>query len=478
MRTKDTARLSGTRPAASWQIGMFWRFLAAMFISSCIGTAVFIGIRFYAGELHAHRLFASQAPQRVLDAKFAQALPLLRQAAPVPALCEKVLRTLAWDTFSEDVLRPDSANGLLQLLNSGRFGMAYLEGGRVICSYPRALSTVADRALSAGQSVRGPHGEIIMQSVVHPAAAQPERLAVELDFYSPWLALKRSPTPWNTILLFIAVLNLSCAFALVPLLVRRIRRAQAIAKEWTRGRIESRIEDHRHDEFGDLANSFDRLADSITDVIRVKQDLAAADERNRLAQDLHDTAKQRAFALSLQLTALKSLGAQLPEAAGSITSTTLTLVRQLQQDLANVIVRLSASTIAESGMRKLVDDEMHALLANSGIEWMVDIPDEAEKLLRQAPQVAQQVFLIAMEAVANALKHAGARRIAVRVSVQPDACVLSVEDDGQGFDVPTAGVHGMGIANMRLRARGLPDGHLSIISRPDGGTGVNVRFRP
>lgn len=448
------------QPYKSWKIGMFWRFLAAMFVSSCVGTALFIGVLSTYGELHTRRVLASADLQRKMDTLFAASLPLLQQAAPVPALCENVLRTLARDVFSEDVLRRDSANGLTQLLQSGRFGLAYSAGGRTVCTYPHGPAAMP----AEGRMIRS----------VLPA--QGATLAADIRFYDPWMALKRSPTPWNTILVFIAVLNLSCAFSLVPLLVRRIRRAQAIAREWTDGHIAARIEDCQRDEFGDLAMSFNGLADSIADVIRVKQELAAADERNRLAQDLHDTAKQRAFALNLQLTALKSLGSQLPPAAATISATALTLVRQLQSDLATVIQRLSAATIAESGIGKLVDDEMHALLANSGIAWSVDIPDAVAAALQPAPQIAQQVFLIAMEAVANALKHADARRIAVSMAARAGGYVLSVQDDGQGFDVPGAGIRGMGLANMRLRARSLPEGHLSIISSPDAGTGVNVRF--
>lgn len=440
------------------QVGMFWRFLAAMFASSCLGTLVFVGAMTAWEELHLRQAFSSGTVQRRMDAGFARALPLLRQAAATPSLCATVLRTLSHDIFGEDILRRDSANSLAQLLRADRFAITYARGGQVVCAYPRPAGTAGT----------------VLQSVTDPAAVQPDRLSAEIRLYDTWMALRRNPAPWNTILLFVAVLNLSCAFALVPLLVRRIRRAQAIAREWRNGRIHARIEDDRQDEFGDLANSFDRLADAIADVIRVKQELAAADERNRLAQDLHDTAKQRAFALNLQLTALK--GAQLPETAGTITATSLVLVRQLQNDLASIIQRLSASTIAESGIRKLVDDEMHALLANSGIGWTVDIPDAIAVALQRVPQVAQQVFLIAMEAVANALKHAGAGQIRVSLAAHAGGGVLAVQDDGCGFDVASAGIRGMGLANMRLRARSLPDGHLSITSSAAAGTSVHVRF--
>ena len=91
--------------AKPWHIGMFWRFLAAMFLSSCVGTALFIGVMSTYGEWHTRRTLASNELQQKMDAQFAAVLPMLRQAAATPGLCETVLRMLA------QVLREETREG-------------------------------------------------------------------------------------------------------------------------------------------------------------------------------------------------------------------------------------------------------------------------------------------------------------------------------------------------------------------------------
>jgi two-component system NarL family sensor kinase len=260
------------------------------------------------------------------------------------------------------------------------------------------------------------------------------------------------------------------------LLLRRIRRARRAARAWTLGDTRTRILDPSQDEFGELTRSFDRLADSFAEVIRVKQHLAAADERKRLARELHDTAKQRAFALSLQLTALKSSAARDPDRQARIVATSLALVGQLQSDLAGVIQRLSGSTVAELGMRAVLAEEVPALLEGSGVGWTLDIPDGADAALREAPAAAQQILLIAIEAVANAREHAQARRIVIAIREEGAGFLLGIDDDGQGFDAGDPGRPGMGLVNMRARARSLPHGEFAIASRPGAGTRIAVAF--
>lgn len=155
----------------------------------------------------------------------------------------------------------------------------------------------------------------------------------------------------------------------------------------------------------------------------------------------------------------------------------MTLVRQLQSDLAGVIQRLSGSTLAEAGVRAVLAEEVPALLDGSGIGWTVDIADDVDAALREAPEISQQVLLIAIEAVANAREHARARRVAIALAGDPSGFVLDVSDDGEGFDVRNPARVGMGLVNMRARARALPHGAFEIASAPTSGTRVSVTFR-
>jgi signal transduction histidine kinase len=450
---------------------MFWRFLIAMFLASTVGMVAFgVGLH-YIDNQRTRTTLASDAFMDHARHAFDDAAPLLRFAAANPATCEDALRLLMADLFPVGSLPNNGANALQQLLADGRAAFAYTGTAGRGCSYPHGAPVDASAARVDG--VAQPH----KRSYQVLLGAGGDRLAFRLRLHGPLSALAHSPSSaWTVGFSLIVVLNLACAATLVPLLVRRIRRAQRAARAWTQGDTRMRIRDTINDEFGDLAHSFNRLADSFAEVIRVKQHLAAADERNRLARELHDTAKQRAFALSLQLTALKSAAAQEPVRRERIVATSLTLVRQLQSDLAGVIQRLSGSTLAEAGVRAVLAEEVPALLDGSGIGWDVAIADEVDAALREAPEIAQQVLLIAIEAVANARAHAQAQRVTIGLTRSDGTYALQVADDGAGFDVRNPARVGMGLVNMRARARGLPQGEFAIDSAPAAGTRVAVVF--
>ncbi|WP_296945804.1 histidine kinase [uncultured Massilia sp.] len=445
-----------------------------MFCASSVGMAAF-GIAMHVIEA-ARTRDALESPAFVTHARasFVAAAPLLRAAARDPAACAYGLRLLLADLLPPGTLPSDGANALARLLADGRAAVTYVDAGGAACTYPRGVPAV-DVAPTPGGAVRTDTGRKRGYRAALDAGGA--RLALRLRLHGPVGAMAHSPSAtWTVGFSFIVVLNLLCALTLVPLLVRRIRRAQRAARAWTHGDTRTRIVDATPDEFGDLARSFNRLADSFEEVIRVKQDLAAAEERNRLARELHDTAKQRAFALSLQLTALKSAAATAPGQREHLVATSVRLVRQLQSDLAGVIQRLSGATLAERGVRAVLAEEVPALLGGAGIGWTLDIPDAVDAALRGAPHVTQQVLLIAIEAVANAREHAHARALAVTLSASGAGYLLAVRDDGQGFD-PRAGAGvGMGLVNMRARAHALPGGAFHVDSGPGAGTRVSVAF--
>jgi signal transduction histidine kinase len=88
--------------------------------------------------------------------------------------------------------------------------------------------------------------------------------------------------------------------------------------------------------------------------------------------------------------------------------------------------------------------------------------------------VEEGLYRIAQEALNNALKHAAANNVVVRLANEDSRTVLEVEDDGRGFIVDSAdGRGGMGLANMRERARKL-GGSLAVLSAPGRGTIVRA----
>ena len=96
---------------------------------------------------------------------------------------------------------------------------------------------------------------------------------------------------------------------------------------------------------------------------------------------------------------------------------------------------------------------------------------------RLRPGVDEEVFKIAQEALHNALRHAAAGRIRVRLEERPEAVALSVDDDGRGFDpaAPALRSRSLGLTSMEERAHAL-GGALRIASAPGEGTTVDLEL--
>jgi len=86
-----------------------------------------------------------------------------------------------------------------------------------------------------------------------------------------------------------------------------------------------------------------------------------------------------------------------------------------------------------------------------------------------------QLFLIIQEAMANIVKHAGAKVVSMSLKEGPRQVILSVSDDGQGFSSTTQRPGSYGLTTMRERAEKL-GGHVEIISKPGAGTTIRVHI--
>ncbi|WP_423381317.1 HAMP domain-containing sensor histidine kinase [Burkholderia sp. LMG 32019] len=285
--------------------------------------------------------------------------------------------------------------------------------------------------------------------------------------------------------LYLGAMGASFAGLLVWLLVRRVRRMTAAADRWAAGDLSARIADTSRDELGALAAHFNRMADALARAFGTQKALAVSVERTRIARDLHDTAKQRSFVLGLKLTELEYEARRHPDLLPTV-GAARRLADHLQQDLDNVVTGFSLPAIAEDGLHAAVSQAVHDLLAGSGIDWSLDLPEVAERTLDAHPAAAHELLMITHEAAANALRHSGCRRIDIACEPGSAAHAASgssttrwrwtVRDDGTGFD-PVAVPVGMGLGNLRWRADALPGGMLDIASGADG-TRVTVHFNP
>ncbi|HEX6687244.1 MAG TPA: sensor histidine kinase, partial [Solirubrobacterales bacterium] len=137
------------------------------------------------------------------------------------------------------------------------------------------------------------------------------------------------------------------------------------------------------------------------------------------------------------------------------------------QSIENVMADLRPALLDEYGLAAALAWYGEEYSQRTGIRVGVQA-GEAGTSVR--PEAAVALFRIAQEALNNAAKHASASKIAVGLEEAGGELVLSVTDDGKGFD-PAEGTSGFGLAGMRERAE-LVGGELQVESTPDGGTRV------
>ena len=144
-------------------------------------------------------------------------------------------------------------------------------------------------------------------------------------------------------------------------LSRRFDAIALAADGWARGEFAAVAPETPPDELGRLAQRLNRMAADLDGALTARRTLAATEERNRLARDLHDTVKQQAFAAAMQTAAARSrLAAGDTAGAGEHLAEAESLTRQMQADLTAVIqeLRPSVGDAAPIALRleKLVSD--------------------------------------------------------------------------------------------------------------------------
>ena len=136
-----------------------------------------------------------------------------------------------------------------------------------------------------------------------------------------------------------------------------------------------------------------------------------------------------------------------------------------------LIHQLRPPVLEETGLVGALQERLEAVEHRVGLETRLVTEGEVERLPRQ---VEEELFHITQEALNNALRHAEASNISVRIAVENGDARLSIEDDGCGFD-PGDIYGGLGLTTMRERAESL-GGQFQLDSGSGRGTVVEVLF--
>jgi signal transduction histidine kinase len=201
------------------------------------------------------------------------------------------------------------------------------------------------------------------------------------------------------------------------------------------------------------------------------EDLAAEQERGRLARELHDSVTQTVFSMNLTVQSARLLLERDPGRAAGQLERLEELAASAMREIQALISQLGPRSVAEAGLPVALRQLAAERLERDGLEVAVEVEGE----FSPPEGVAAGLYRIAQEALTNVAKHAGTEQATVRLNLPPGASFLEIEDRGLGFDPQLAMSQRdhLGLAGMAERAREL-GWSLSIESRPGRGTRVRV----
>lgn len=198
-------------------------------------------------------------------------------------------------------------------------------------------------------------------------------------------------------------------------------------------------------------------------------------ERRSIARELHDEIGQALSTLRLNLHVLKETRSA--ENRASCLEDSVGLVEQTLQQVRDLSLNLRPSILDDLGLFAALEWQLNKLAASAGFRAQLSV----EGLPSRLPAVLETTcFRVVQEALTNIVRHAQAQQVTVTARQDDQDLVLTVRDDGMGFDVKAADERAkrggsMGLVGMRERIQ-FAGGAMSLRSSPGSGTEIRVRF--
>jgi signal transduction histidine kinase len=205
------------------------------------------------------------------------------------------------------------------------------------------------------------------------------------------------------------------------------------------------------------------------------EDLAAEQERGRLARELHDSVTQTVFSMNLTVQSARLLLQKGPGRAAGQLLRLEELAASAMGEIQTLVSQLRPTSMAEEGLPAALRRLTVERQLRDGLQVALEM--NGERTLTEATEAG--LYRIVQEALTNVVKHAGAHEATIRLNLDPGVSSLEIEDRGLGFDPQTAlGQQGhLGLASMTERAREI-GWHLTVNSRPGLGTRIRVEESP
>ncbi|MDX2137527.1 MAG: histidine kinase [Chloroflexota bacterium] len=207
-------------------------------------------------------------------------------------------------------------------------------------------------------------------------------------------------------------------------------------------------------------------------VYHQSQDLAIAQERRRLARELHDSVSQTLFSSqSMTEAALRQWQTQ-PERAHELIEEVYRMLASALAEMRILLLELRPTALTQIGLKQLFEQYLQTTLSKQNIMMQLEMEDVPPL----PPDVQIALYRIIQEAANNVIKHAQARHIRLTALQENHLLELSLVDDGRGFSADEQKATSMGLNIMRERARTI-GADLTIKSQRGKGTQVTVSWK-
>jgi PAS domain S-box-containing protein len=221
---------------------------------------------------------------------------------------------------------------------------------------------------------------------------------------------------------------------------------------------------------------YSKIARDVTERKRAEQALAEMtrklikaqeQERARIGRELHDDINQRLAMLAVELEQLRDDPSEFQKRVEGLRKR----VSEISNDVQALAHDLHSSKLEYLGVVAGMKSWCREFAERQRIE--IDCKNDVSSVLPL--EVGLSLFRVLQEAVYNAVKHSGVKRVEVQLSEHPNEVHLTITDKGMGFDVEAAMQgRGLGLTSMRERVR-LLNGTITIDSTPMSGTTIHVR---
>jgi signal transduction histidine kinase len=278
-------------------------------------------------------------------------------------------------------------------------------------------------------------------------------------------------------LILVYLVGLSMAFVLSYALTYPISALAVQARALASGAY-TQIDRHwGHDEIGSLGLAFDEMSREINQKEQMRSHLLAQilraqeDERKRIARELHDDTSQSLTSLMVELKAAENAGslAEIKPRLAELRS----LAHETLEVVHNMAMELRPNALDDLGLVAALNKYAGDFCAKNDIPVDLQVSQAARR--RFPPDVETAAYRITQEALANTVRHAGAKNVSIVVDLQGSILTLIIEDDGIGFDLDEATRRSpeqqLGLFGMYERAS-LVGGRLVIESQPGQGTSI------